>query len=909
MLISAVGSRRKATTYGKTSRRQMITAGNAFAQAAGTDLLHAQDDLMDWDQTSTTASRRSKGAIRSHVGRESSAGRGIPMSTKLKEQNHLVFSTATYVVEDKAVYDLPSSENDQKQDPVGAKTGSRKRRKISPVPYAGNGPLVYDDAGLQSHIAAESHLDLTLPRSCSMKLVLGDQGRPSCTVGDADGEKRSSTPEKQDSLPDDRRIASVDKATKEAESVAARRVKHPKSSTSPRKEIYTSDSVAQIGVKSTTSKASPTIPALKTHPSSPPTSRVGLHKKPSSSPERFRPPTTPPRLINDTEEITTPRQRQLWNKLLVEDFQIASPSTQNMPRPTSAHQKFKVCKQPATAGNSMRDGTKGSALTSCSRKVVDNLHLGDHDQNSLSDDSKDDSNSTCSDSLSNHTDSDALALTGAITVQTSPSADSQSRIKPSHVHPVSNTSEPVPSLLGVGLKVTYARQRSFLTDNNLDDAAMLRLSLEPEPTSLQGVGRNRLVQQLPKSHSMQSLEDDIGDSQDSQGGAMRSIHELREAGGNVRLVSELEAILDDIEDEKSPSHALRRTRLLDLVAKLQEPSNCRLFIDQGLETRLLAYAGIETDRISKSLLAAAILEFIAGPISALLLSQISDTRVVDFLVNLLELDQDLLSEAKLRGYNLSRYVQQKYTKVCTSISQSAAWRPRKPTVLTCHVLALQCLEYLVRHIRESGSSSAIFPAYAIRRIVACSILPASVLLPQLTPAMAINLELTVSILESCTISNTADCQESLWEGETLQQVLSLLPLLLLWREEECATSRTLTLRLYCNLTNKSPELCEDFSTPEIAEALLKLIVVNFEQLSEQSVKQQQPMLSDTLILSLGIFVNLAESSTVIRQMVMVLQYRAQNYLDVLVELFMTKSKNAAEVRDLYTVWDRYTDFH
>lgn len=903
----------------------MIAAGNAFTKASGTDVLDVRNNLVDWTRNSIPASKKMERAPSCHVGQESSAASAVPESKKLNKQNHLPILTAAYVSEDEALFDVPSSEDDHQQKPIAPSAGPRKRRKISPEFFAGNCSLVYDDASLQRHIAAESQLELSRSPSYSMGISHGNEGRPPRTLGDNEGEKRSSTPEtqregpkarmpcRQDAPVERRGIASLDKATKKASRahpVAERRAKrYLNPHTPPRKEKQALESVSKPVAESSTLEAKSTTPASETNPSTLPISADGEHKDQSSSRERFRSPDTPQRPLQDIEETTTPRQRQLWKKLLLGDAQVASPSTLDLPGLTLAHQKSKTCGQLATARKITWDDTKGCALKPRPRKIVDTLHPCTHDQNNLNDDTDQDSESAGSDILFGSVQSDASALNGAITFQNSPNADSQGRVKQPHVHTLSNISEPVPSIHGAGSKVTYARQRSYLTDDDMDEVAMLRMSIEPEPTSSQGIGRRRLDQPLPRSHFMQSLENDLGNSQDSQGGAIRSIHELREAGGNVRLVSELEAILDDMEEGQPASPAPQRTRLLDLVAKLQEPSKCRLFIDQGLETRLLAYAGVETDQISKSLLAAAILELIAGPRSKLLLSQISNTHVVEFLISLLELDHDLVSQAKLRRYNLSRYAQQEYTKVCTSVLQSAAWRAGRPKVLTCHVLALQCLEYLVRQTRESGSSSSILSACAIRRIVACSIPPASVPLPQSTPISTVCVELTVSILESCTISNAANCQESLWEGETLQRILSLLPLLCSWREDECATSRTLTLRLYCNLTNNSPGSCEDFSTPDIAEALLSMIIAKFEQLSEHSVKQQQPMVSDTLILSLGVFVNLAESSSAIRQTVMVHHYGPQSYLNVLIDLFMTRSKNAAEVRGLRSVGDQYADVH
>lgn len=377
---------------------------------------------------------------------------------------------------------------------------------------------------------------------------------------------------------------------------------------------------------------------------------------------------------------------------------------------------------------------------------------------------------------------------------------------------------------------------------------------------------------------------------------MRSIHELRGAGGNVRLISELEAILDDIGDHQPSSTSIRRSKLIDLVTKLEEPSNCRLFVDQGLESRLIADVGLGNDLITNGLRVAALLQLITCSSSESLLAQIGDVRVVRFLIDLLGSDHDILSYARLRGNNVSKATQADLKNLCSALVRSTAWRAGKPSLLSCHVLSLQCLEYLVRQTREAGSLCEVLSAHAIRRIVATSVPPFSELQPQPDENSLICLELATSILESCTISNAAECQASLWAGETLERVIGLLPLLALWKGKECGTSRTLTLRLYFNLTNNSPCLCEDFSTPQVISVMFGIVISNFEQLADSTLEIDKAFLLDDLILSLGSLINIADLSKIARQLVMDLRHGSQSYLDILLQLFMNKSKNAAEVR-------------
>lgn len=50
MTVVAMAQRRKATTYGKASRKPIITTGGAFAQAPGTSIWDSRGKLQDWDE-------------------------------------------------------------------------------------------------------------------------------------------------------------------------------------------------------------------------------------------------------------------------------------------------------------------------------------------------------------------------------------------------------------------------------------------------------------------------------------------------------------------------------------------------------------------------------------------------------------------------------------------------------------------------------------------------------------------------------------------------------------------------------------------------------------------------------------------------------------------------------------------
>lgn len=751
---------------------------------------------------------------------------------------------------------------------------------------------VYDDDSLQRHIAAEEQKEegQVLRSANNSSAVRGSKIRRDALKSQAGAREKPNkdvressrdTPSRKDSTLDAERTGSHAKAGI-----------HIKDRLVARKQ-----SKGLIGTRShpNTVQDANTDPAKTTVRPTTPDTVVNVFCPQETIRDK---PTTPSRPISAAGEATTPRQRELWNRLLVDNAQTRSLSSLELPSPIPTEESPEGSNGQAKSRKvSWGPGQPYAALTTRPRKIVDTLHQLVQDQDNLSNDIDETRGSSSSDNKSEYMHSEMSAADGAITVQTSPSADSQDIVSQLRDRS-SNPSQAIPPLYGGGPKVTYARQRSYLTDNDLEEAAMIGLPIPPETNSRSGYGRRGFLDRVPKLQSMQSLDDGFGDPVDSQGGAMRSIHELREAGGNVRLVSELETILDDIGDHQLGSTSIRRSRLTDLVTKLEEPANCRLFVDQGMESRLLADIGLGNDLINDCLLVAALLQLMNCSPSTLPLTQVGNVRVVSFLIDLLGSDQDILSYARLRETNVSKRAQIDLKNLCSSLMKSTVWRAGKPSVLSCHMLSLQCLEHLVRQAREAGFVTEVLSAHAIRRVVATTVPHLSTLPPQPGENSVICLELAISILESCTIGNAAECHASLWAGETLERVIGLLPLLALWKGKGCGTSRTLTLRLYFNLTNNSPGLCEDFSTPGVISEMFGIVNLHFAQLADNALEIDKVLLLDDLILSLGSLINLADLSKIARRLVMDLRHEGQSYLDILLQLFMNKSKSAAEVRFL-----------
>ena len=893
----SIAPRRKTTTYGKHSRRLISTLSSAteteFAQDAGASIPGSKGlngHLQGY------SGNKSSSLLPGHSGTEQVTDvlacqepypRSMPRD-QLRSSPGRSDSTNDYLL-----YDVPLSDD----DPVHSTTASRKRRKILPSKMvSGKRAPVYDDKSLQRHIAAEAQRGegqiLQSPRTTSAPQDADSRPwavRYQVAAGEDPGK----------GMRESSKDSTLNPRHNESHAKAVEQVENPSVVREQSKPLFrakvTSHWMQNTGKNPTKTTARPMTPDM-VFDSVYPQKAVSDPRSPITSSESAHQRTTPSRSTPATGGATTPRQRELWNRLLVNDAPARSPSNLDLPnliisekRPE--HYDGRAQSRRISCGTHQQPTT----LNARSKKIVDILHQSDPYLDHFSDKFDEMLGSSSSDNKSEDLHSEPSAADGANTVQTSPSAGSQGPV--SQFQDQSSTaSQNVPLLHGGCLKVTYARQRSYLTDNDLEEAAMIGLPAPPESKKNKGYGRRRLEDLSTRTQLTKPVSEDLGCVTDSQDGTMRSIHELREAGGNVRLVSELEAILDDIGDFQAGSTSLRRSKLIELFTKLEEPATCRRFVDQGLEGRLIANVGVHNDLISNGLLVAVLLQLMACSSSTLLLRQVGYVRVVSFLVELLGSDQDLLSCARIRGNNMSKAALADLKTVCSALMRSTAWRAGKPTVVSCHVLSLQCLEYIVRQTRGAGSLSEVLSAHAIRRIVATSVPHFSTMPPQPGSISVVSLELAVSILESCTINNAAECQASLWTGETLKRVTGLLPLLSVWKREDCGLSRTLTLRLYLNLTNNSPGLCKDFSTPELISVLFGIVVSHFEQLAGSMLDIDKSLLLDDLILTLGSLINLADLSGIARQLVMNLDCGGQSCLDILLELFINKSKNAAEVR-------------
>lgn len=601
-------------------------------------------------------------------------------------------------------------------------------------------------------------------------------------------------------------------------------------------------------------------------------------------------PATPPRGSRPPNGITTPHQRGLWSLLLPGTNQIDSPGALDLPGLKIEDKRSKSKsrdKRGASAQKALDESDRGAR-----RRLVDGLQhrraasviKNMHDDEEISTDSE------CE-------DEEAVDIlqdlnTGSTFNSHGFPTNSAKQVSGMHVSESYSNSQPVPINQGLGAKATYARQRSYLTEGDMIDISAFDLPLLEDSAAMRRSrrGATKVVHaRLPHAQSEIECPDE---ALDSQGPALRSIHELRKAGGNNRLVGEIEAMMEDVCDEGSSSLSLRRSRLLELIERLQEPSLRQVFIDHEFDCRLLARTNNSKDVVENLFLSAAILQLLSGPISTPLLNRINSPPIIQYLVDLLEMGQDTTSASSARTLNMSKNAHLALKAFCQSFIVSSVWSTVKPTTLTARAVALQCLERLIRQTREAGFVNDILPPHGLCRIAQFLEEPLfGTSLPSLnTPT--VEFQLAISILESCTIANKDGVHNEIWSGRTLNAVLDLLPMLTTRFTEASETLRSLALRLYLNLTNNNPELCEAFSRADVLRSICDIVISQFANVARST---SQALELDSLILSLGSLINLAEWCEAVRNSTLELPNKDSSYLDQFVKIFTANSNKTAEV--------------
>ena len=120
-------------------------------------------------------------------------------------------------------------------------------------------------------------------------------------------------------------------------------------------------------------------------------------------------------------------------------------------------------------------------------------------------------------------------------------------------------------------------------------------------------------------------------------GAIRTIHELRAAGRNIRGTEDIEQMLEDIENRTTQHKSRRRSALIELATKLADKNFASRFIGQGCDVRLARQCKASQDEIDHFLLAAAAVLLLVSDPPEHTLRTLQENEIAAWLGSLLSL--------------------------------------------------------------------------------------------------------------------------------------------------------------------------------------------------------------------------------------------------------------------------------
>ncbi|KAJ6127480.1 Wings apart-like protein [Penicillium sp. IBT 18751x] len=444
-----------------------------------------------------------------------------------------------------------------------------------------------------------------------------------------------------------------------------------------------------------------------------------------------------------------------------------------------------------------------------------------------------------------------------------------------------------------GSKVTYARQRSFLDD--LVDQAL--------PTDLEQLetlnSPRESSRHMPNSRL---FADDVNDDDDD--GTVRSIYELRQAGGNARYRGAVESIFEDIEDPLN-SVSGRSSALSQLCGKLLDSKQVRQFFDCGFDKRLVDCLSPDFEIVPATLILCAFALASQGRSLSYILAAAAWPKLLNISSILLSVQDDIILMTQNQESHLSRPIQKLVRKTASEIKSVLV--PESPSMqLSPSFLVLRCLKITLSAFQEKGDLPSALPTLLLKQLVELLLSRSSEDDTRRSSAVqnAQVLQLGLSILEMHTISGGAPQQAN-------RDILSLLKDMheLLYLKNDSDTTgqqiQMLYIRVILNITNNDPMLCDSFATPAMIGQLAEIVITNFGDLTEDSLSEENNPL-DTVILALGALINLTEQSGASRTMFLKPTRGSKSLLDRLLRLFVDNVDSTSKANSVLEVHHNVT---
>ena len=561
------------------------------------------------------------------------------------------------------------------------------------------------------------------------------------------------------------------------------------------------------------------------------TSRKSTPQQPSTPPSGHA--SRPQSAIKATGPMT-PKQAQLWSKLLPSDTIAPSPSSLPI-------KDLSISAKRRTGASSITQKlTKSQSDVPRRRtRLVDRLKASaPSTDDELTDEYEEED--------SEMVEIDHVVQNSVLTVEEAAAKDDVVSQAPQ----TSQSQTRAVSAMGSGPKITYSRMRSYLPEDSLEDDLMAGLPNERPLDTTQTDRAGKPTQAFQKS----AFDLDDTDNEGTGSGNIRTIHELRASGRHITGMYDIEELFSDIRNHNTPNRGRRRSALMELAAKLTDKTFTSRFISQSLEMQLAAECGSSSDEIVDFFLAAAISLVMVSDPPEHAMKALHDHGVIAWLAHLLQNDVEISKLGSDRRNNMSKASQGSLKDFANMLrSQVSLWNDELPATMTPRLVALKALDHLVSRLRRIGDKTELLSAEQMLFVLPS---PAqdSIARNELDAA------LSISILESLSTMTVALA----WPIELLERIATAFPQL----TTSSPTSRHalfLMLRLCLNLTNDNARNCQVLAKDALVRYLLEAVQQGFNSLESEDDDEKRTLALDLLVLAMGIMINLAEECDKVRE--------------------------------------------
>lgn len=363
---------------------------------------------------------------------------------------------------------------------------------------------------------------------------------------------------------------------------------------------------------------------------------------------------------------------------------------------------------------------------------------------------------------------------------------------------------------------------------------------------------------LTKSSTINTFSYLDEDDETVNTGAVRSIHELRQAGANSRFADEMDDILDRVGSPSAKPSSLRRGALLELAQKMKHKDFRQQFRNHSDGGSLFKSLADETDLVSGYAILAIVTTLLAATTSAHLIQQLRAQGLAALLSKLLDNTTDITQIVKDRKQNVSRNAQLTMATIKSSLLELPAWKPVSPTSLSPRTLALKCLDLLMRQPTHTSAEDEVLSQEVTDRLF--SILAAGVPnsacwdFPNLQESC--DFYLALYVLEGQSISAMQSRLGSLWTKQYAPIVADTLEVALGRPTGQLGDLESLTLRLSLNITNHNGEASRLFVDKGLLQGLAKSACSAFGMvLNSMKGDSFLSKVLESLIMMLGAMIN------------------------------------------------------